>query len=226
MKQIRFEEEDLKENPILDVKVELGDVEILPHDGCSVIVEAEVRDMVVDVHRQDNTVSVRVDVDEAARFPWLRLGKWWDNGPKATLTIHIPADCEIRANTVTGRLAVQDVQAPVTTRVVTGNTKLTNIAGPIYAKTTTGKLQYTGLLMDDKHRFETTTGSLLLRLPQAPNARLDASTTTGSLHCDFPLDQLKHENHMVGAKLRGTLGSGAGRIKARVVTGKLLVEQI
>jgi DUF4097 and DUF4098 domain-containing protein YvlB len=138
----------------------------------------------------------------------------------------VPADCEVRAKTITGQLSVSGLNAPITTRVITGKTRLENLAGPIYAKSVTGNVQYRGLLANDSHRFETTTGNVLLALSNVPDAYVDARITTGHIHCDFPLQKQIERRHITGARLRDTFGSGAGKIKARVVTGSLHLEQV
>jgi len=223
MKTIQFVE-TADEQTKLDVLVETGSVTIRPSSEKVITVDATYRHMDVRVERQDNTVVVRAEQEESFL---LNLSRLFENDhPKADLIIHLPPHCEIHAKTITGKLSIEGIQAPVTGRVITGKLKLKEIQGPIYAKTITGKLTYTGNLSEDNHRFETVTGEIVLALPQTTNAKLSAQTTTGSLKCLIPLTERHEEQHFVGGKLQGTMGSGAGRIKAKISTGGLMIRPL
>lgn len=223
MKTIQFVE-TADEQTKLDVMVEIGSVTIRPSTEKVITVAATYRHMDVWVERQGNTVVVRAEQEETFLQSLSRLFN--NDHPKADLTIHLPAHCDVQAKIVTGKLSVEGVQAPVTGRVITGKLSLKQIQGPIYAKTITGKLTYTGELTEDNHRFETVTGKMVLTLPQTTNAKLSAQTATGSLNCRLPLTNLQEEQHFVGGKLQGTLGSGAGRIKAKISTGNLVIRPL
>ena len=208
----------------LDVLVEIGTVTIRPSTEKVITVDASYRHMDVWVERQGDTVVVRAEQEETFLQS---LGRFFNNDhPKADLTIHLPPHCEVHAKTITGKLSVEGIQAPVTARVITGKMSLKELYGPVYAKTITGKLSYKGELTEDNHRFETVTGEIVLTLPQTTNAKLSAQTTTGSLHCQLPLADLQEERYFVGGKLQGTLGTGAGRIKAKISTGSLLIRPL
>ena len=205
----------------LNVVVEVGELEIQPHDKPLITVSAETQHVMLTVHQEDNTVYVRAEVEDGWKGTLDRLLR--GEHPKAKLLIHVPTDCQINAKAITGMLTIRDITAAVTTHVTTGKTHLTNLGGLVYAKAVTGQMIYNGLLIDDSHRFETVTGDLQLRLTKEPNAKVDIGTMTGRVHCDFPLANQKQERHLVGGKLKGTLGAGTGHLKARVVTGNLHV---
>ncbi len=221
MEEQYFEEAVKNGKSRLNVMVEVGEVVVLPHEKPLVTVAAKTQQVTLTVYQEENTVHVRAEVEDG----WMgSIGRWLHGDhPKAKLRIHVPSDCEVKAKTVTGTLAVQDIMAAVTTHVTTGKTQLSNLGGPVYAKAVTGKMKYDGLLVDDNHRFETVTGDLQLRLTKEPNAKVDISTTAGRVHCDFYLMNQKQARHLVGGKLKGTLGAGTGQLKARVVTGNLHV---
>lgn len=216
--------ETANEQTRLDVLVEVGSVTIRPSTEKVITVDAAYRHMDVWVERQGDTVVVRAEQEETFLQSLTRLFN--NDHPKADITIHLPAPCEVHAKTVTGKLSIEGVQAPVTARVITGKLTLKEIQGPIYAKTITGKLIYTGELTEENHRFETVTGEIVLTLPQTTNARLAAQTATGSLNCRLPLTDLQEEQHFVGGKLQGVLGNGAGRIKAKISTGSLVIRPL
>lgn len=222
METYQFTETILPGKTSLNLWVEIGRAEILPHDEPTIAITAEIAHMIVSVSQKENVVNVRVE-QEKTDGGWLDKIQNWvrGEGPKANLTIYVPADCPVYARTVTGLLNIHDINAPVTTDMVTGNTELARLGSSISAKTITGKLSYEGILSDDDHRFEATTGVVQLRLPKEPNAQVDLRTTTGKIVCEYPLSKAKEESHLVGQKVRGTLGAGTGHLKAAVVTGKL-----
>jgi hypothetical protein len=223
MKTVQFVE-PVDEQTRLDVVVEVGTVVIRPSTHKEIHIEASYRHMDVWVERQGDTVVVRAEQEEDFLQRLTRL--FSNDHAKADVVIDLPAHCEVQAKTVTGTLDVAGIFAPVSARVITGQLKLHNLAGPIYAKTVTGQLLYNGPLSEDNHRFETVTGEIVLALPADTSAELAAQTTTGSLHCQLPLSNRQEERRFVGGKLRGTLGSGAGRIKAKITTGSLSIRSL
>lgn len=226
MKELYFEETFSAPQGMLDIDVKVGKVEILPHDGRTVTISAQVENADVIVTRSDNVVHVKSEhSNQKSNGSWLERLLHGNFNTKVILTIHVPDDCEVQANVSTGKLSISGINASVTGRVITGELSLSDIGGPVYAKTVTGKLRYDGILVNASHRFETTTGQISLRLPKEPNALLDASAMTGHVQCDFPLSQPQHKKHLTGGKLRGTLGSGEGSIKAKVVTGSFQLKQ-
>jgi hypothetical protein len=223
MEKHHFEEEFSGKGK-LNLVVEVGQVEVFTHERDSVVVNGRTQHMTLTVTRQDNTITVRADVeDDWQHIPGKLLNFLKGEHPRTELTIHIPAHCEVNAKVITGSLELSGVMAPITTHVITGKTKLTDLGGPIYAKSVTGFLSYNGYLSEENHRFETTTGDLQLRLTKEPNAHMDMKTVTGRVHCGFALTNERQQSHMVGRKITGTLGAGTGHIKARVVTGNLSV---
>ena len=223
MKTVQFVE-PVDEHTKLAVLVEVGTVVIRPSTHKEIHIEATYRRMNVWVERQGNTVVVRAEQEEDFLQRLTRL--FSNDHAKADVVINLPTHCEVQAKTVTGTLDVEGIFAPVSARVITGQLKLNNLAGPVYAKTVTGQLLYTGPLSEDNHRFETVTGEIVLALPVDTSAELSAQTTTGSVRCQLPLSNRQEERHFVGGKLRGTLGSGAGRIKAKITTGSLTIRSL
>ncbi len=225
MKNLYFQEEFPKTCK-LDVEVEVGSVDVKAHNGRYITVDVEFEEMEIDVYRQGNTFFVKAEskTNKEDVTSWVQKLFLWNNA-KAHFKINVPEDCEVNVNTTTGKTTITAINAPVTVRTTTGATELANIGGAIYAKTTTGRLTYDGILTDDDHRFETTTGSIELNLQKEPNAMIDASTTTGRLNVDFPLHKKSENRHLTGGRIKGMLGSGNGRIKAKMTTGSLSISK-
>jgi hypothetical protein len=224
MKHYSFTEELSKTGGQLNFLAEIGEVTIEGYDGRSLTIEADLRDMTINVTRQEDTVSVRIEREE--RDVLEKIGRLFSGQhPKAIVTIRVPHTCAVRAKTITGKMQLSGVNAPVAATVVTGQNELADISGPLDARTTTGELRYTGLLSGDHHRFEAITGSIRLALDGEPNGRLDARATTGNVRCDFPLSNARMTSVIPGKHLRGVLGDGEGAINARVVTGSLHIQK-
>lgn len=220
MKTLQFKEPIDTGKEYLKVDIEVGRVEIRTHEAQHVAIQAEFKRAEVTVTREGDAVVVRAEVERG-------LGNWlpgWN--PKVHLTISVPSDCRVDARVVTGHLSIEDVMGPVRSNVTTGRTILSNLGQTVHARTITGSIEYDGILVDEQHRFSTTTGHLRLRLHKIPNAWLDAKTVTGhiSIPSDFQLEKAKQSRTLVGRKVKGMLGSGAGQIRARVVTGHIHLE--
>ncbi len=224
MKHYSFSEALSKEGGRLNLLAEVGEVTIEGYDGRSLTIEADLQEMTIEVTRQDDTVSVHIE--QEARDLLDKIGRLFSNQhPKAVVTIRVPHSCTVHAKTVTGRMRLSGVNAPVSATVITGQNVLADVEGPLDARTTTGELRYTGLLSTDHHRFETVTGSIRLALDGEPNGRLDARATTGDVRCDFPLNEARISRAIPGKHVRGILGTGQGAINARVVTGSLHIQK-
>jgi hypothetical protein len=222
--------EQLTEGPAsLKVINEIGSIVVVPgNDGSRAVhIDAESRGMVVTVSNIDNHVTVRAEREEAWRNPIESIKALFaQEHPEARLTIRVPADCVVDAKTVTGSLSVSGIEGTVNGRVVTGSAKFANLGGPVFAKTVTGKLSYEGHLSDATHHFKTVTGAVQLNLTEMPNARLDARTDVGGIHCDFVKGTAVQSQNMVGSRLQDVLGSGEGHIKIRVATGGIHLNHI
>lgn len=223
MKTVHFTEA-VEAKTKLDVRVEIGTVEIRPSTDNDLHVEANFRHMDVWVERQGDTIQVRAETED----DFLQKITRFFNGdyPKAELIIELPAHCPIQAKLITGSMSIEGSIASVSARVITGKLSLKNIEGPIYAKTATGQMTYKGHLTDENHRFETATGEIVLTIPETVNAHISAKTGLGNVSCSLPLAEKRENRHLVGGTLRGILGSGEGQIKAKIGTGNLEIRPL
>lgn len=195
----------------LTIDSEIGGVLVQTHPFPRIDVEARLRGVEVRVWHEDDDVFVTAER--------LRTVKFVD--PKAELFITVPEYCELQAMVVTGSLEVNDLNGALRTHVITGQTELNSVAGRISASAVTGSIKFAGRLANDLHRFVATTGSVVLDLDNAPDARIYAWATTGRVQCDLPLDQQRRGGYPTGDHLYGVCGSGTGRILAEVTTGSV-----
>lgn len=226
MQKHRFEETVSVSDAHLHVVVEVGEVAIRSHENPTIAIDAKTQHMEILVYREQDTVYVRVEREEAWQELAKNLNRLTENDvPRSIVNIRVPLDCEVRAKTISGKLSVSGIKAPINTHVITGNTRLDDLGGPISAKTMTGSLHYHGPLTNERHRFKATTGEVYLNLTETPNARLDAQTTTGGIRCNLPMKEKIERWHVTGASLQAVLGSGKGDIRARVITGSVTLSR-
>jgi hypothetical protein len=223
MKEYVFSEELSETGGQLNLMAEIGEVTIEGSDGRSVHVEAQLQGMTIELQRQGDVVTVRIEQEERDLLEKL-TALFGSPRQKAIVTVHVPYDCAVQAKTVTGKLRLSHLGAPVVATVVTGQNSLADLSGPVDARVTTGALTYAGALSAEQHRFAAVTGSIRLALTEEPNGRLQARALTGDAHCDFPLTEANVKQIVPGKQLRGIIGAGVGHLDIRVVTGSIHIK--
>lgn len=208
-----FEADVVEGKDVLDVRVEVGSVDVQVHDLPTVVIDVAYRGMDVTFEREGGRLVLEAVVVG---------GRWkWRRQSRAKVVVLVPAGCPVNVRVVTGKVTINGIAAPVKSHIVTGNASLSNLGDAIDAKVVTGNIRYNGLLADVEHRFKAVTGNVRLTLAKEPNVQFRAKTTTGRIHCDFPLHKAAWNNGFVGQKVSGMLGSGAGRIQASLITGNV-----
>jgi DUF4097 and DUF4098 domain-containing protein YvlB len=218
MKELFFEEAVTTAKASLTVKLDVGQLRVQTHDKPVILVEARVKKATVEVSRKGEDVTVIARTKRGSN--WLAL---LGSNARSELTITVPPECRLYLKTATGSMLVEDVLAPVTVKTATGSVQLRNLGGAIEATVVTGKLAYVGALSADSHLFKVVTGSIYLGLTHQPDATLSAHTTTGSIRCQYPLQNQKRERQFISESLRGQLGQGTGSLKMTAVTGSITI---
>lgn len=209
-----FEADVVEGKDVLDVRVEIGTVDVQVHELPKVVIDVAYREMDVTFEREGNRLVLEAEQSGNKLFKWRKH-------PKADVVVLIPAGCAVNVRVVTGKVNISDITAPVMSKLVTGNAQLTNLGDSIDVKVVTGNIRYEGILADAEHRFKAVTGNVRLALNKEPNVWFKAKTTTGRIRCDLPLHKETWNNGFVGQKVSGMLGSGAGKIQASLTTGNV-----
>jgi DUF4097 and DUF4098 domain-containing protein YvlB len=173
-------------------------------------------------------IEVAIDGEGDAVRVKTRYGKrkaWFPGNSlgKVDYTITLPAGASARVQTVngpvtvdglTGNLEVQSVNGPLELNGLGGEVKGQTVNGPIHAR-------FDKVPSDGHHSFNTVNGGIEITLPEGTAGRLEATTVTGSIACDLPLDvKTKKKRH-----LEGRLGPGGGSFELSTVNGGINVEQ-
>lgn len=233
MKQHHFEESVIIGKAKLQVAMDLGSVTVRSHQADTIIIDGETAGMEVSMSHENHTVYLDVMSDEYANG-WLNwvLGQKSDKSksseqPSATFTITVPTDCQVKVKNSAGQVAISEVAGDVKVNVTAGEVILRELGGQVDAQAVTGRVSYGGYLAEENHRFDVTTGEISVKLNKTPQAEIDLRTVVGSAVCRFPfVDEAKRQEWVLGRRVRGTVGTGTGRIRARVVTGFISVHPV
>ncbi|MER5311053.1 DUF4097 family beta strand repeat-containing protein [Streptomyces sp. NPDC002773] len=131
----------------------------------------------------------------------------------------------VRAESVSGNLEAQSVTGALRVNSVTGDVTVIEGAGAsVKAETVSGDMvidldpaDLDGPPADI--RLASVSGEVAIRLPHSGDARVEASTTSGSLATAF--DDLRVGGQWGTKSVTGTLGSGRGTLKATTVSGSI-----
>ncbi|MFJ8663960.1 DUF4097 family beta strand repeat-containing protein [Streptomyces sp. NPDC093795] len=131
----------------------------------------------------------------------------------------------VRAESVSGNLEAQSVTGALRVNSVTGDVTVIEGAGAsVKAETVSGDMvidldpaDLDGPPADI--RLASVSGEVAIRLPHSGDARVEASTTSGSLANAF--DDLRVGGQWGTKSVTGTLGSGRGTLKATTVSGSI-----
>ncbi|MGW7413612.1 DUF4097 family beta strand repeat-containing protein [Streptomyces sp. NPDC054863] len=142
---------------------------------------------------------------------------------------------------VTGETTLVGLSGRVKAETVSGNVEAHTLTGDLQFKSVTGDLtvidgagssvradSVNGALLidvDTAHHgptdinLTTVTGEIAIRLPHPADAKVEANTTSGSVSNAF--EDLRVSGQWAQKKITGTLGTGAGKLRATTVSGAI-----
>ena len=71
-------------------------------------------------------------------------------------------------------------------------------------------------------RLSTTNGRISVAVPSNFAGELDAGTTNGSIHTDFPITTTRGDNN----RLRGTVNGGGAQLRLRTTNGGIEIKKL
>jgi DUF4097 and DUF4098 domain-containing protein YvlB len=148
---------------------------------------------------------------------------------------------ESKFTTVSGPLSVDGLQGSLTATTISGEIRIAKLSGAkAFVSLTSGSLEGAGEVGDleiksvsGRVSFDLTpkgpawsakasciSGGVVLRLPESAGAKVELKTMSGTLASDFELkDERRSGRDSVDRSLRGTVGDGAGTIRATTISG-------
>ena len=190
-----------------------GNVEITGWDRSEVQIDAVKKGR--DQQRLD---EARIEVNAASDSVEIRTrypeGHTNNNPASVHYEIRVPQNARLdRINLVNGSLTVRKVRGELRVDDLAGRADLSTVNGGIEAN-------YASLNNVREIKLKSVNGSIELGLPDSPNTEIKASTVSGGIRSDFPLQV--HGGY-VGKNLAGTLGSGGTLIALSNVNGSIHV---
>ncbi len=166
----------------------------------------------IDVNASSDSVEIKTHYPE---------GHTNNNPASVRYQLHVPQNARLdRINLVNGSLTVQKVSGEVRANLINGKLRVDDLAGRAELSTVNGGIEATYASLDSVReiKLKSVNGAIELRLPNSPNAEVKASTVSGGIRSDFPLQV---QGGYVGKNLNGTLGSGGTQIEVSNVSGSI-----
>jgi len=135
--------------------------------------------------------------------------------------ITIPRSAELSLNSTNGAIEVDGIRGAALLRTTNGNITVERGSGSVDAETTNGavRVELLDVAPGRLLRFITTNGSIRADLPSNIAADVDASTTNGTIHSDFPITTNDASNHT----LRGRINGGGPELRAKTTNGSITI---
>lgn len=181
------------------------------------------------------TLNVREAREGAIR---LTMGSF-----SARLTVTVPAQARVEANTGDGRVSVRDLAGDLSVHTGDGSIRVEQVSGAVHAQSGDGSIEIDGTMTSLTARsgdgsvrvhasapprgdwdVATGDGSVVLEVPDGFNADLDASTGDGRVRVDgvaFAEGPSERERRT----LRGKLGEGGPMVTIRSGDGSITVRR-
>ena len=195
-----------------------GNIEITGWDKNEVQIDA-----VKSARDQQRLDEAKIEVEGSGdavhiqtRYP---EGQSNNNPASVHYTLHVPAGAQLeKINLVNGSLEISQVRGEVNANLVNGKLKAHDLAGRADLSTVNGSsdVSYGTLANVSEVKISAVNGSINLVLPPSANAEVSASSVSGSIKSDFPINV---ESGFVGHRVNGTLGSGGTKIDLSNVNG-------
>jgi DUF4097 and DUF4098 domain-containing protein YvlB len=133
--------------------------------------------------------------------------------------IQVPRGVNLTARTVNGSIEATGLSGTTLARTVNGGVRVST-SGVAQASTINGSIDATLGSSDwqDELEFESTNGSVVVSFTGDLNAQVDASTVTGSIETDFPLEV---RGRFMNRRISGTVGTGGRTLSLQTVNGRI-----
>jgi hypothetical protein len=199
-----------------------GNVEITGWDRNEVQIDAVKRAR--DQQRLDDTKIEVENSGDSVDIKTRYASHLFNNNPGSVdYKLRVPKNARLnKINLVNGSLNVQKVGGEVNADLVNGKIHASDLSGRANLSTVNGSIEanYQTLSNVSDIRLKSVNGSVELGLPNSPNAEVEASTTSGSIRTEFPLEV---KGGFMQKNISGTLGSGGTKIELSDVNGSIRI---
>jgi hypothetical protein len=145
--------------------------------------------------------------------------EWHQNRAKINFDVQVPPGVRFNALTTNGSVLARNLASVVEATTTNGNVEVSTSEWAS-AVTTNGGIRVSmgSAKWNGELRVRSTNGSVDVTLPASAEFKLDAATTNGGIHTDFPLTV---EGSYNAKELSGTVGSGGRELKVATTNGTI-----
>jgi DUF4097 and DUF4098 domain-containing protein YvlB len=151
----------------------------------------------------------------------------WIAGNNVNMSVEyevtVPRATSLEVENTNGAIDVMEVRGSHRVSTTNGHIELVRCSGDVNAETTNGHIraELAEVTAGKTLRLETTNGGITVVVPRAVAARVDASTTNGSVKTDLPITTTEFKRN----SLRGTInGGGSAELRLRTTNGSIHIE--
>jgi hypothetical protein len=130
---------------------------------------------------------------------------------------------EFRGHTVSGDIKGNASAKSANLSSTSGDITLGGLTGDLTAHTVSGNVMLAWISFSDRIDINTTSGDVTLGVPAGSGFRLDAGSTSGRITTDHPVTVQGSTSGPGRRSLAGDVGSGAGSVKVRTVSGSISI---
>ena len=142
-----------------------------------------------------------------------------NNDVQVDFTVKVPAGVRFSPGTVNGTVTVAGLRSDVNASSVNGNVKV-ETSGLVHASSVNGSIEATmgSAAWNEPLSFSTVNGSIDLTMPPGINTDVHATTVSGSLRSDFPMNM---SGEISKNDIHGRIGGGGQQLKLSTVNGAI-----
>ena len=134
----------------------------------------------------------------------------------------VPRGTPVRIRLATGAVTIRGVGGAVHVQIENGTVEVQEAAAPVDVRARNGTLDVGVATIGEGQlvSVETSNGAIVLALPAAANAEVEAITRVGSIADEgLPFQERRLTPEGAGARFRGQLGKGGARVVAQTSNG-------
>ena len=147
------------------------------------------------------------------------FGGWHAHRAKINFGVQVPRGVRFHALTTNGNVLCHDLNSVVEASTTNGNVEVSTSEWSS-ARTTNGGVRVSmgNAKWDGELEVKTTNGSVDVTLPASAEFKVNAGTTNGKIHTDFPITV---QGSLSSKDLSGTVGGGGRELKVVTTNGTI-----
>jgi hypothetical protein len=214
---------DIREGGQILIGNLLGNVKVTGYNGSSIDIKAfkkgPDRNFIQVV---DMSLGNRIDL--MVRYP-----QFYNGTSTVDFEVRVPNTTKYsfdRVSSFAGNIEISDVEGWLRAESIRGSVDLRDVRGLVSASSISGNVTATINRTQGKGgmRFSSISGNVEVSAPANLDAKIEMSSTSGTLRSDFPID-VQEPRYGTGRWARGILGSGRQFLRISSVSGRVSLIQ-